>query len=126
MSLVTRVIADALAEGYGMAKDEVVERVAARRRPAQPVGTAGDGRPRPSMRRDPRAEEAAEIAATHGLRARRPGGGRPESPRSIERHRRAETPDAPTADAPAAPARRPSRRDPAGAETEQPQASSQE
>ena len=64
VSLVTRVIADALAEGYGMAKDEAVERVAARS--ARPVAPAG---PRPqaapaAVDETPSAEEAAEIAAT--------------------------------------------------------------
>src|SRR6185312_15885952 len=34
VSLVTRVIADALAEGYGMAKDEVAEKATGGRRPA--------------------------------------------------------------------------------------------
>jgi small subunit ribosomal protein S2 len=62
VSLVTRILADALAEGYGMAKDDVVERATARTpRPA--------GGPRPqaapaAVDETPSAEEAAEIAAS--------------------------------------------------------------
>jgi small subunit ribosomal protein S2 len=63
VNLVTRVLADGLAEGYGMAKDDVVERAAGR--PARPA-SAG---PRPqaapaAVDETPSAEEAAEIAAT--------------------------------------------------------------
>jgi small subunit ribosomal protein S2 len=63
VSLVTRVVADALAEGYGMAKDDLVERASGR--PARPVATG----PRPqaapaAVDETPSAEEAAEIAAT--------------------------------------------------------------
>jgi small subunit ribosomal protein S2 len=63
VSLVTRVVADALAEGYGMAKDELVERASGR--PARPVATG----PRPqaapaAVDETPSPEEAAEIAAT--------------------------------------------------------------
>jgi len=63
VSLVTRVVADALAEGYGMAKDELVERASGR--PARPVAAG----PRPqaapaAVDETPSAEEAAEIAAT--------------------------------------------------------------
>jgi small subunit ribosomal protein S2 len=62
VSLVTRVLADALAEGYGMAKDEAVERVTA------PMPRVSSG-PRPqaapaAVDDTPSAEEAAVIAAS--------------------------------------------------------------
>ena len=62
VSLVTRVLADALVEGYGMAKEEAVERVTA------PTPRAATG-PRPqaapaAVDETPSAEEAAEIAAS--------------------------------------------------------------
>ncbi len=62
VSLVTRVLADALAEGYGMAKDEAVERVTA------PAPRPASG-PRPqaapaAVDETPSAEEAAQIAAS--------------------------------------------------------------
>ena len=63
VSLVTRVIADALAEGYGMAKDEVVERATGR----SPRPVAAGPRPQAApaaVDETPSAEEAAEIAAT--------------------------------------------------------------
>ena len=63
VSLVTRVIADGLGEGYGMAKDEVVERASGRG--ARP--TAAGPRPQAApaaVDETPSAEEAAEIAAT--------------------------------------------------------------
>jgi len=62
VSLVTRILADALADGYGMAKDDIVERATAGTpRPA--------GGPRPqaapaAVDETPSAEEAAEIAAS--------------------------------------------------------------
>jgi small subunit ribosomal protein S2 len=61
VSLVTRVLADGLAEGYGMAKEEVIERVTAQA-PRQPSG------PRQAapaaVDETPSAEEAAQIAAS--------------------------------------------------------------
>ena len=66
VTLVTRVIADALAEGYGMAKEEAVERVTARtapppqRRPAGPRPTAAPA----AVDETPSDEEAAEMAAS--------------------------------------------------------------
>jgi small subunit ribosomal protein S2 len=62
VNLVTRVVADALAEGYGMAKEEIVERATAR----APRPTAG---PRPqaapaAVDETPSDEEAAAIAAS--------------------------------------------------------------
>jgi small subunit ribosomal protein S2 len=64
VSLVTRVVADALAEGYGMAKDEDVERVAARPAPAAagPRSTAAPARV--EEHETPSAEDAAKIAAS--------------------------------------------------------------
>ena len=62
VSLVTRVLADGLAEGYGMMKEEAVERVTA------PPPRAASG-PRPqaapaAVDETPSAEEAAQIAAS--------------------------------------------------------------
>jgi small subunit ribosomal protein S2 len=63
VSLVTRVIADSLAEGYGMAKEEAVERVTARApRPAS-AGPKPQAAPA-AVDETPSAEEAAAIAAT--------------------------------------------------------------
>jgi small subunit ribosomal protein S2 len=61
VSLVTRVIADALAEGYGMAREEVVEA----RQPRQPRQTGAKPQAAPAAVDDtPTAEEAAAIAAS--------------------------------------------------------------
>jgi small subunit ribosomal protein S2 len=61
VSLVARVIADALAEGYGMAKEEIVEA----RQPRQPRPTGAKPQAAPAAVDDtPSAEEAAAIAAT--------------------------------------------------------------
>jgi small subunit ribosomal protein S2 len=62
VSLVTRVLADGLAEGYGMAKEEVVERVTA---PApRPAGGARPQAAPAAVDETPSAEEAAQIAAS--------------------------------------------------------------
>jgi small subunit ribosomal protein S2 len=63
VSLVARVIADALAEGYGMAKEEVVERAVARRPTAAPRRSASAA-PGPADEDVPSAEDAAAIAAS--------------------------------------------------------------
>ena len=63
VNLVTRVIADALAEGYGMAKEEVAERVTGGARPA-PTPARGPRRLPPRVDDTPSAEEAAAIAAS--------------------------------------------------------------
>ena len=63
VSLVTRVLADALAEGYGMAKEEVVERAVARRPTAAPRRSASAA-PGPADEDVPSAEDAAAIAAS--------------------------------------------------------------
>ncbi len=61
VNLVTRVVADALAEGYGMAKDDAVERIVDRAPKAPSVKST----PAPAAVDDtPTAEVAAEIAAT--------------------------------------------------------------
>jgi small subunit ribosomal protein S2 len=65
VSLVTRVVADALAEGYGMAKDEDVERVAARPAASAPAGPRSTAAPaRVEEHETPSAEDAAAIAAS--------------------------------------------------------------
>jgi small subunit ribosomal protein S2 len=61
VNLVTRVVADALAEGYGMAKEEVAEKVAAR----APRAAGAKPQAAPAAVDDtPSVEEAREIAAT--------------------------------------------------------------
>ena len=62
VSLVTRVLADALAKGYGMAKDDILERSTAQAPPV-PSGPRPQAAPAP-VDETPSAEEAAEIAAT--------------------------------------------------------------
>ncbi len=89
VSLVARVVADALAEGYGMAKDEPdVERVS-RRAPSQPAGPKLDGRPRAGRGiRDPLARGCSRDRGEHRVRARRPrGAGRARARRWCERGR---------------------------------------
>jgi small subunit ribosomal protein S2 len=63
VSLVTRVVADALAEGYGMAKDDVVEKATARRPTAAPRRST-TAAPAPADEDVPSAEDAAAIAAS--------------------------------------------------------------
>jgi small subunit ribosomal protein S2 len=61
VNLVTRVVADSLAEGYGMAREEVIEKVTAR----APRATGAKPQAAPAAVDDtPSAEEAAAIAAT--------------------------------------------------------------
>jgi small subunit ribosomal protein S2 len=62
VDLVTRVIADALAEGYGMAKDDAVDRVQARA-PRASGGARTQAAPA-AVDDTPSAEEAAAIAAS--------------------------------------------------------------
>jgi small subunit ribosomal protein S2 len=65
VSLVTRVVADALAEGYGMAKDEDVERITARSAAPAPSGPRSTAAPaRVEEHETPSAEDAAKIAAS--------------------------------------------------------------
>ncbi|HET9672774.1 MAG TPA: 30S ribosomal protein S2 [Actinomycetota bacterium] len=64
VSLVTRVLADALAEGYGMAKEEVVEKVVARKPTAAPRRSVASAAPGPADEDVPSAEDAAAIAAS--------------------------------------------------------------
>jgi small subunit ribosomal protein S2 len=63
VNLVTRVIADALAEGYGMAKEEAVERVTHGARPA-PTSRSTAAPARVEEHETPSAEDAAAIAAS--------------------------------------------------------------
>ena len=63
VNLVTRVIADALAEGYGMAKEEVVENLAAHVRRASPAVPSRRRRPA-AVDDTPSDEEAAAIATS--------------------------------------------------------------
>jgi small subunit ribosomal protein S2 len=63
VSLVTRVLADALAEGYGMAKDDVVERATGGGARPAAAGPRPQAAPA-AVDETPSAEEAAEIAAT--------------------------------------------------------------
>ena len=67
VSLVARVIADALAEGYGMAKEEIVQRVTAPA-PGGRASAGGAGR----RGRDALARGGCGDRRDHGLRARRP------------------------------------------------------
>jgi len=65
VSLVARVVADALAEGYGMAKDEDVERVTARSTAPAPAGPRSTAAPaRVEESETPSPEDAAAIAAS--------------------------------------------------------------
>ncbi len=63
VNLVTRVIADALAEGYGMAKEELAERATGGARPPAPTGPRPQAAPA-AVDETPSAEEAAAIAAS--------------------------------------------------------------
>jgi small subunit ribosomal protein S2 len=66
VNLVTRVIADALASGYGMAKDEAVDRVSGgAAKPPSPTGPKSTAAPaRVEEHETPSAEDAAAIAAS--------------------------------------------------------------
>jgi small subunit ribosomal protein S2 len=63
VSLVARVVADALAEGYGMAKEEVIEKSVARRPTAAPRRST-TAAPAPADEDVPSPEDAAAIAAS--------------------------------------------------------------
>ena len=63
VSLVTRVVADALAEGYGMAKEEVIEKSVSRRPTAAPRRST-TAAPAPADEDVPSPEDAAAIAAS--------------------------------------------------------------
>ena len=71
VSLVTKVVADALAEGYGMAKEDVVEARAARA-PRQAGGPKPQAAPA-AVDDTPSAEEAAAIAASTVFEPDTPG-----------------------------------------------------
>ncbi|MGZ8578531.1 MAG: 30S ribosomal protein S2 [Actinomycetota bacterium] len=102
VSLVTRVIADSLAEGYGMAKEELVEKATAR--VASPVPPSG---PRPqaapaAVDETPSPEEAAEIAATTVFEPDVPGDDEPEIAPEIEVENGTESQEGDAAASPAA------------------------
>jgi small subunit ribosomal protein S2 len=63
VSLVTRVVADALSEGYGMAKEEVVQK-ATKRTPTAAPRRSTTAAPAPADEDVPSAEDAAAIAAS--------------------------------------------------------------
>jgi small subunit ribosomal protein S2 len=63
VSLVARVVADALAEGYGMAKEEVIEKSVSRRPTAAPRRST-TAAPAPADEDVPAPEDAAAIAAS--------------------------------------------------------------
>jgi small subunit ribosomal protein S2 len=62
VNLVTRVVADALAEGYGMAKDEIVQKATGQAPPA-PAGAKPTAAPA-AVDETPSPEDAAAIAAS--------------------------------------------------------------
>jgi small subunit ribosomal protein S2 len=65
VNLVTRVIADALAEGYGMAKDEAVAKATGSAAPVPQAAPARRSTAAPAAMEDaPSAEDAAKIAAS--------------------------------------------------------------
>ncbi len=74
VSLVARVVADALAEGYGMAKDEVIEKSVARRPTAAPRRST-TAAPAPADEDVPSAGGRRGDRGQHGLRARSPDPG---------------------------------------------------
>src|SRR5512132_2055354 len=63
VNLVTRILADALAEGYGMAKDEVIEKSVSRRPSAAPRRST-TAAPGPADEDVPSPEDARAIAAS--------------------------------------------------------------
>jgi small subunit ribosomal protein S2 len=63
VNLVARILADALADGYGMAKEEVVERATGAARAPRPAGPKPQAAPA-AVDETPSAEEAAAIAAS--------------------------------------------------------------
>ena len=71
VNLVTRVVADALAEGYGMAKDEIVEKATGQVLPA-PAGAKPTAAPA-AVDETPSPEDAAAIAATTVFEPDAPG-----------------------------------------------------
>ncbi len=79
VSLVTRVVADALAEGYGMAKDEDVARVTERSAGSVAAGPRSTAAPaRVEEHEKPTEEHAAAIAASTVFEPDAPGSTEPE------------------------------------------------
>jgi small subunit ribosomal protein S2 len=80
VSLVTRVVADALAEGYGMAKDEDVARVTERSAAPVAAGPRSTAAPaRVEEHEKPTEEDAAAIAASTVFEPDAPGATEPEA-----------------------------------------------
>jgi len=87
VNLVTRVVADALAEGYGMAKDDIVEKATGQDLPA-PAGAKPTAAPA-SVDETPSPEDAAAIAASTVFEPDAPApAATPDAPAAVE----AETP----------------------------------
>ena len=84
VNLVARVVADALAEGYGMAKDEAVERVTGvlPKSPSGPKATAAPARV--EQHETPSAEDAAAIAASTVFEPDAPAASAPAEPAEPE------------------------------------------
>jgi small subunit ribosomal protein S2 len=93
VNLVTRVIADALAEGYGMAKEEVAENLAARA-PRKPGGPKPQAAPA-AVDDTPSDEEAAAIAISTVFEPDAPEAEVVEDEIVIEAAAEVETPDGP-------------------------------
>ena len=93
VNLVTRVIADALAEGYGMAKEEVAENLAARA-PRKPGGPKPQAAPA-AVDDTPSDEEAAAIAISTVFEPDAPEAEVVEDEIVIEAAAEAETPEGP-------------------------------
>jgi small subunit ribosomal protein S2 len=99
VNLVTRVVSDALAEGYGMAKDEIVEKATGQAMPS-PTGAKPTAAPA-AVDETPSPEDAAAIAASTVFEPDAPAAAAaPAAPEAIE-------PDAAATDAPAEPATEP-------------------
>jgi len=112
VNLVTRVVADALAEGYGMAKDEIVEKATGQALPA-PTGAKPTAAPA-AVDETPSAEDAAAIAASTVFEPDAPPAAAPAAPESA-------TPDAAEAPAPEPAAEEPAAEAEAGADAPTPE-----
>ncbi|CAN5778360.1 30S ribosomal protein S2 [soil metagenome] len=106
VSRVTRVVADALAEGYGMAKDEPAASAQAPTRPSAPSGPRSTAAPaRVEESETPSAEDAAKIAASTVFEPdvpEPPAESPPESPAEAPVEAASTGDDAPPAEADAA------------------------
>jgi small subunit ribosomal protein S2 len=82
VNLVTRVVADALAEGYGMAKDEIVEKATGQALPS-PTGAKPTAAPA-AVDETPSPEDAAAIAASTVFEPDAPAAAEPAAPAPAE------------------------------------------